>query len=761
MQATQERKTGVYLCGGCGIAEAVKLDTLEAVASKEYKVPTCRRHEFLCSDDGVKMIKADVAAGSVNQVVIGACSPRVNAERFQFDDTQVIRANLREQVAWCQPPGTDDTAMLAADQMRMAITEARKSSLPARHEGGPYSERILVVGGGVSGLTAAREAALSGHDVVLVEQSDQLGGHARRWSKRMPQRPPYAAPQDNDIDGLIAAVEADPRIELRRNCRVVKTAGGPGKFAITLSQDGAEHEVAIGAVVVATGWRPYDPNKLGHLGYGVSPDVVTSLALEDMLAKGSLKRNSDSRPAQNVAFVQCAGSRDPNHLPYCSSICCGVSIKQALQIREADPDSSVYVLYEELRTPGVAEEFYRAAQRAGVIFVKGSVKGVGADLTVTIDDALLGEEVPLAGLDLVVLATGMVPNSAGMIDGAQEQPAVPAADIDPMSPIAVAGYAAAPPPAPPRPPATQISVAGVPLLNLQYRQGPHLPILADGFADSHFICFPYETRRSGIYTCGPVRRPMDMAESAEDATGAVLKAIQAIRSVSEGRGLHPRSGDLSFPKIGLNTCTKCRRCSVECPFGAIDESPEGFPVVNASRCRRCGTCMGACPVRTISFDNYSVDMLTSMIKAVEVPDEDEEKPRVLVLACQNDAYPALDMAGIGRARMNAYVRTIPVRCMGSVSMLCISEAMSSGYDGVLLMGCKSGDDYQCHFVKGSAMAQERLAKVGETLKSMALEKERVQNIEVSIADAHKLPKILDDYLAVIDRIGLSPLKGFG
>ena len=132
-----------------------------------------------------------------------------------------------------------------------------------------------------------------------------------------------------------------------------------------------------------------------------------------------------------------------------------------------------------------------------------------------------------------------------------------------------------------------------------------------------------------------------------------------------------------------------------------------------------------------------------------------------MLACQNDAYPALDMAGIARSPMNAFVRTIPVRCLGSVSLLCVSEALSSGYDGIVLMGCKSGDDYQCHFVKGSAMAQERLMNIGETLKSMALEKERVQNIEVSIADADKLPKILDDYLAVIDKIGPSPLKGFG
>jgi quinone-modifying oxidoreductase subunit QmoB len=286
-----------------------------------------------------------------------------------------------------------------------------------------------------------------------------------------------------------------------------------------------------------------------------------------------------------------------------------------------------------------------------------------------------------------------------------------------------------------------------------------LPILADGFADSHFICFPYETRRSGIYTCGPVRRPMDMAETAEDAAGATLKAIQAIRNVVEGRGLHPRSGDLSFPKINLSGCTKCRRCTVECPFGAIDEMADGYPIVNPSRCRRCGTCMGACPVRVISFDNYSVEMQTSMIKSVEMPDETEEKPRVLVLACQNDAYPAFDMAGIARSRLNPAARIMPVRCLGSISLLCVSEALSSGYDGVMLMGCKSGDDYQCHFVTGSATGKERMTKVGETLKSMMLEKERVETVEVSIADADRLPGLIDKFVKTVEAFGPNPFKG--
>ena len=301
----------------------------------------------------------------------------------------------------------------------------------------------------------------------------------------------------------------------------------------------------------------------------------------------------------------------------------------------------------------------------------------------------------------------------------------------------------------------------VSILNLSYRQGSDLPQLKQGFSDSHFICFPYETRRTGIYTAGPVRRPMDIAQAVEDATGAALKAIQAAENAALGRAAHPRSGDLSFPIVRLDGCTQCKRCTVECPFGAIDEDEKTYPLFNESRCRRCGTCMGACPVRVISFENYSVDTVGAQIKAVEIPDETEEKPRILILACENDAYPALDMAAMQRHTYSAFVRAIPVRCLGSVNTIWITDALNAGYDGVMLMGCKHGDDYQCHFVKGSELANVRMAKIGDTLKQLALENERVITHEVAITDTARVGKLIDDYAATIDKIGLSPMKGFG
>jgi quinone-modifying oxidoreductase subunit QmoB len=769
----QTMKPGVYLCNGCGIGDAVSVDALEQIASSEYKVPVCRQHDFLCSDEGRALIDADLAEGSVNQPVIAACSPRVMTTRFAFDGAPAIRANLREQVAWTQPAGEEDTQMLADDNLRMAIVQAAHTSPTVAAPEGEYSRTILVLGGGSTGLTAALEAARTGYEVLLVEQEDRLGGWASKWSKTMPYLPPYRDLQPNGIGDLVNAVEAESAITVLSDTLVTKTEGGPGKFTVNLNHGGQPRTEHIGAIVVATGWRPYDANKLGHLGYGLSTDVVTGIELEEMLGDGPLQRKSDDKPAKTVIFAQCAGSRDPGHLPYCSSVCCGVSIKHALQIVETDPGASVYILFDELRTPGTAEEFYRQAQEAGVIFIKGKVKSVSAELGLVYDDALLGKEVSLQGLDMVVLATGMVPNSTNPgIEPAEEGAEQLANDINPNSPLPLAirivdsdgndagtpsvdnaaanGVGAVVEPALP----------GGPLLNLQYVQGPHIPILADGFADSHYICFPYETRRTGIYTCGPVRRPMDMAEAAEDAAGATLKAIQSIENAARGAAMHPRVGDLSFPKISLNSCTKCRRCTIECPFGAIEEDENDFPILIESRCRRCGTCMGACPVRVISFDNYSPNMVLGMIDAIEVPDEFDEKPRILIFACENDAYPALDMAGLNRYQYSAFVRVIPVRCLGSVTLLWVSTALEKGFDGIMLMGCKSGDDYQCHYIKGSALAQERLSNVAETLKSLMLEEERVTMEEISIADSGSIPKVINSFVETIEGIGFNPFKGF-
>jgi quinone-modifying oxidoreductase subunit QmoB len=295
------------------------------------------------------------------------------------------------------------------------------------------------------------------------------------------------------------------------------------------------------------------------------------------------------------------------------------------------------------------------------------------------------------------------------------------------------------------------------ILNLDYRQGPELPSLegACGFADSNFICFQYETRRTGVYAAGTVRQPMNMTEAQEDAAGAAFKAIQCIDHVARGVAVHPRAWDITFPDPQLIRCTACKRCTEECPFGAIEEDAKGIPTYMLNRCRRCGTCMGACPERIVSFKDYSVDLIGSMIKSIDVP---EEEFRIICLVCENDAYPALDTAGLNHKAIDPSVRFIPMRCLGGVSLVWIADAFSKGIDGFLLLGCKFGENYQCHFVKGSELANVRFSKIGETLDRLQLEAERVNMMQVAISEYDKLPDMINQFVEKVKEIGPNPFK---
>ncbi len=741
-----EKKTAVYICTGCGIGDALDTEQLSKVATDELNVPTCRDHPNLCSQEGADLIKSDIDNEGANSLIIAACSPRVMYDVFNFENCIVDRVNIREQVVWCQKPGDEDTQMMAEDYLRMSGAKVDNMELPEPYQPEEEISRdILVVGGGLTGMTSALEAAKAGYSVVLVEKEPQLGGFQNKVQKIATF--PYQGIQDNDLNQLIESVTQNEKIKVYAGAKVEKTAGGPGVFQVSIKQNGSTAEHRVGAVVMAAGWQPYDPNNLDKkLGFGASANVITNTMFEEIAASGKIARLSDGQGVKSVAFLQCAGQRDPDYLPYCSSVCCTTALKQALDIKAQDPDANVFVVYKELRTPGQAEDLYRKAQEAGVMFIRcqsPEVQASESQLAVEAEDELLGEKVLLEDLDLVVLATGMVPATASGPDitqEAKEEEEEKKEDEEIEVPPDV--------------------IRRSDILNLEYRQGPEMPALMYDFPDSHFICFPYETQRTGIYAAGCVRRPMGIASATEDAAGAVMKAIQCIELTSQGAAVHPRAGDLTFPEFAMQRCTQCKRCTVECPFGAINEDAEFNPLPQPTRCRRCGVCMGACPERIISFKNYSVAMVGKMVKAIEVPEEDEEKPRILVLACENDAYPALDMAGLNRMTHNAWIRVIPLRCLGSMNLVWIADSLSRGIDGIFLLGCQHGDDYQCHFIKGSELADIRLSKVSETLERLALESDRVRFETVSIIDYHKLPGILDEFAEKIDEVGPNPFKGW-
>ncbi len=749
-----EKKIGVYICKGCEIGKSIDVEKL--VSETSGKAAVCKAHDILCSPEGVQLIRDDVKNEELNRVVVGACSGRVFPELFQFGDKVLTdRVSLREYVTWTHEPNEEDTQVLAEDYIKMGLARVNNSEAPE-----PYVEEtskdIMVVGGGMAGLSAAKAVADAGYKVHLIEKEAELGGWARKFSKAFPKTPPYDAPMPTGHEELISAVQADDNVTVHTNTTIKKTRGQPGKFEVML-RNGSSETLKIGAIILASGWKPYDTKKLEQWGFGVSPDVVTNIQIEDMVKNGGIKRPSDGKPIESIVFLQCAGSRDQDHLPYCSAVCCRVSLKQVKYVREQYPDAKIFVIYKDIRSPQQFEQFYANVQDdTNVFFTKGELAGVkkgdNGQLQIDVTETLLGEDMSLS-TDMVVLATGMVPTTkvedeAAVLEKAEpgepEQPVATAEDDDDATDGKKAAAGAE---------------IGARILNLTYRQGTDLPTLKYGFPDSHFICFPYETRRTGIYAIGSVRAPMDFGSAMSDAYGGALKAIQAVEAVAKGTAVHPRSGDASFPDFFMQRCTQCKRCTEECPFGTLDEDDKGTPLPNPFRCRRCGVCMGACPERIISFKDYTVHMISQMIKSISMPDEFEEKPRVLAFVCENDAMPALEMSAMKRQKYNGMVRIIPLRCLGSINAIWLGDALASGFDGIILLGCKKGDDYQCHFVRGSELAAYRMDNVREKLQQLVLEEERVEVHEVAISDYDKIPKIFDDFLEVMETVGPNPYKG--
>ena len=419
------------------------------------------------------------------------------------------------------------------------------TSAPGRERG------ILVVGGGMAGISAAIEATEAGSDVYVVEQGPSLGGRVAQMHQYFPKLcPPYCGLEINyrrirsdhrhfkiftqatleNVSGVAGDYEVTIRLAPRyviterciacNRCAEVCPVERPNAFnygldttkaaylpnpmafpmkyvidgeacvgaacslcaeacptnAIDLQMQPKSVTVKVGAIVLATGWKPYDANNLTILGYADHRDVVSNVQFERLAAVdgptcGRILRPSDGREAKRVAFVQCAGSRDVNHLPYCSSICCLSSIKEATYVRSQYPDSEVFVFYIDIRAPGRNEDFYHKIRAdEGVHFIKGKVAKVFADpagsgdLIVEADEMLSGakRQVPV---DLVVLATGMQPSLAG------------------AAPI------------------------------------PGLPVEFDEHG------FALENRAAGIFVAGVAHRPADVVTTVRDATGAALKEI--------------------------------------------------------------------------------------------------------------------------------------------------------------------------------------------------------------------------------------------
>lgn len=397
-------RTGVFVCHcGINIGSVVNVPEVVEFAKTLPGVAYAAEKLYACSQDTAAQIKEAIEEYNLNRVVVASCSPRTHEPMFQetlreagLNPHLFEMANIRDQCSWVHMNEPEKATEKAKDLVKMAVAKAallqpiQGSELEMNHD-------VLVIGGGVSGMTSALNLAEQGYKVYLVEKEDKLGGIANRIRYGM-----KGEDVQTYLADLIKKVNDNQLITVFTGTNIENVTGFVGNFKTTLSNG---KEISHGVAIIATGAEEYQPKE--YL-YGKSDRVMTLLELEGALADGDSKVTG----AKNYVFIQCVGSRDEER-PYCSRICCTKSIKLALKIKETNPDANIYILYRDIRTYGFFEEMYREARKKGITFIRYSqenkpvVENTGNSIKVTVTDHVLGVPVIIEA-DVVGLAAAIV-----------------------------------------------------------------------------------------------------------------------------------------------------------------------------------------------------------------------------------------------------------------------------------------------------------------------------------------------------------------
>jgi len=406
-------------------------------------------------------------------------------------------------------------------------------------------QRALVIGGGLSGMTAALSIADQGFKVHLVEQTNVLGGHLAEIYRTLEH--------DNISDftsELIRKVESHPNINTYKEAEISSISGHIGKFHATLSINGRKIEISSGVIIVATGAKKAET---AEFLYGQSDSVMTQVELEKQLHE----KTFDAK-GRNIVMIQCVGSRNDEH-PYCSRICCTVAVKNALAIKERNPDANIFVLYRDIRTYGFREVYYQKAREAGVVFIRYNPENppvVSEDngLTVTLNSPDIPESIEIEA-DNVILSTGI------------------AAGPD----------------------------------NKQLSDMLKVPLNSDGFyVEAHMKLRPVDFATEGIFLCGLAHSPKCIDENISQAKAAAARAATVISKTHLDV-----SAQVSY--VDQNKCISCMTCVTVCPYSAPFCNQDGKGQIEAAKCMGCGICASECPARAIQLAHFEADQFKVMI----------------------------------------------------------------------------------------------------------------------------------------------------
>ncbi len=476
--------------------------------------------------------------------------------------------------------------------------------------------------------------------------------------------------------------------------------------AIELDQKSEQITLNVGSIIIATGFQEWDSSIIKEYHYDDYQDVITNLELARMIdgfgpTGGVIIRPSDRKPAKKIVFIQCVGSRDRRWNPYCSSICCMISLKHALLTKSAYPDTDITVCYIDIRTTGRQhEDYYERARELGVKFLKGRPSEITRDpetnkLIVDVEDELLKRILELDA-DLVVLAPAMVPS-----EGTKE--------------LAQIGFE--------------------PLLD------------EDGFFKEYNAKLrPTETRLRGIYICGGATFPKDAPTTSLHAHSA---AVKAAKFMTTGKIVK----DQRTAVINEEFCGDCEFCPVTCPYGAITLVPttEKHFVAEVSdlMCEGCGICVGTCPLNAIELRHSRPTQMLAQMKAL-MSVNGTSKPLVLAICCSECGHTAIDSSGMAMMQYPANVRVMKVPCTGILQVHQLLEAFKAGAQGVMVVGCKSDG---CHYEIGSQKAEKKVELARILLKEYGIAPKRLAMFNMVFIEGDKFAEAAQAMTERLEKLG--------
>jgi len=552
-QPPEELRIGVFICNcGSNIAGHLDCKAVTEYAAELPDVVFTKENLYTCSEAGIAEIKKAITENNLNRVLVASCSPRTHQPLFASSCAEVglnpylfEMVNIRDQCSWVHMQEWDRATAKAKDLVRMGVAKASFLE-PQQDIESSLNHRTMVIGGGVAGLSAAESMAGMGLEVVLVEREEALGGLARRLNRLAPENDPAA----ERIATLIGELEAQPNVTVYTGAEISSMDGYIGNFDANIrTREGAAVQEKIGGIVVATGAVPLNPS--GLYGYD-GQKVITQLELEERL-------RDDTCQAKRVVMIQCVGARSEER-PYCSRICCMTAVKNAVLIKQHDPEAEVHVLYRDMQMYGPQRErMLEDARGQGIRFdvYNADQPPQVQPETVEYYQAIMGEtrRIPY---DLVVLSTPLVARD----------------DVVALSQLL------------------------------------RVPIDQNGFfLEAHAKLRPLDFATDGIFVCGSARYPATVAEARSQGIGAAARLASLLfkdKLVTSAL----------IAEINPDTCVGCMGCLDVCPFGAISYDPQKrICEVNQILCKGCGNCASTCPSQSARLKGFKPQQLLAQVRA--------------------------------------------------------------------------------------------------------------------------------------------------